>query len=237
MRSPGRFPVNFEQSCSQYGGRKFPLRMRVSGVFAQLREWVGFERLCLLFYDDPDLVSEMIRFWERFISDLLFETCKHIVPDVIYFTEDMAYKKHLMISPAMIRRFVAPTWRHWTEIAASAGVPLRCVDSDGYIHDLLPIWMESGINMCEPVEVAAGNDLTEMRSVCGQRMAFLGGIDKRSIAAGGTTIQEDLSKADPIIQGGGFIPSCDHDGVPPDVSWPDFVSYSKLLAKNTGWLD
>jgi hypothetical protein len=25
-------------------------------------------------------------------------------------------------------------------------------------------------------------------------------------------------------------------GVPPDISWPDFVEYSRLLAQLTGWL-
>lgn len=28
---------------------------------------------------------------------------------------------------------------------------------------------------------------------------------------------------------------CDH-GVPPDISWPNFVEYSRLLAELTGWL-
>ena len=38
-----------------------------------------------------------------------------------------------------------------------------------------------------------------------------------------------------LLKEGGFIPSCDH-GVPPDISWPDFVDYTRLLAQLTGWL-
>ena len=34
---------------------------------------------------------------------------------------------------------------------------------------------------------------------------------------------------------GGNIPGCDH-GVPSDVSWPNFVYYTKLLAQATGWM-
>jgi hypothetical protein len=39
----------------------------------------------------------------------------------------------------------------------------------------------------------------------------------------------------PLLKGGGFIPGCDH-GVPPDISWPNFVAYARLLAQLTGWL-
>jgi hypothetical protein len=31
------------------------------------------------------------------------------------------------------------------------------------------------------------------------------------------------------------LPTCDH-GVPPDVSWPNFIEYTRRLAQLTGWL-
>jgi len=39
----------------------------------------------------------------------------------------------------------------------------------------------------------------------------------------------------PLLEEGGLIPSCDH-GVPHDISWPNFVEYARLLARQTGWL-
>ena len=237
IASPGRYPDGFLETCREYAERTFPLKLRITGVFGQLREWLGFEALCLLFYDDPGLLADMIGFWNAFVSGLLEETFKHVVPDVLIFTEDMAYKMHVMVSPDMTRRYLSPAWRNWTQIAIDAGVPVRCIDSDGYVHDLLPIWMENGINLCEPVEIAAGNDLHEMRRICGRRMAFYGGVDKRAIAAGGAVIEEEMAKLRPVIRDGGFVPSCDHDGVPPDVTWANFVKYSRILARQTGWLD
>jgi hypothetical protein len=38
----------------------------------------------------------------------------------------------------------------------------------------------------------------------------------------------------PVIDDGGYVPGCDH-GVPSDVSWPNYVHYTGLLAKATGW--
>ena len=66
-------------------------------------------------------------------------------------------------------------------------------------------------------------------------MGFRGAVDKRCIAKGGSVIEQEIERIRPVIKDGGFIPSCDH-GVPHDISWPDFVRYTGLLAKATGWM-
>jgi len=43
------------------------------------------------------------------------------------------------------------------------------------------------------------------------------------------------ARVTPVIKGGGYIPGCDH-AVPWDVSWPNYLYYSQLLAKACGWL-
>ena len=159
----------------------------------------------------------------------------HVAPDVMFFSEDMAYKGKAMISPAMARQFCKPSWDRWTSIVCKAGAPLVDVDSDGYVGELIPIWIESGINVCNPMEVAAGNDIAEYRRLFGNKMAFRGGVDKRAMAKGGEVIRAELKRIEPVVRSGGYIPSCDH-GVPSDVSWPAFVEYARILAHMTGWL-
>jgi uroporphyrinogen decarboxylase len=67
-------------------------------------------------------------------------------------------------------------------------------------------------------------------------MAYRGGIDKRAIAAGGQVMRDEVMRVvPPLLEDGGFIPGCDH-GVPPDISWPNFMAYTGLLAQLTGWL-
>ena len=110
------------------------------------------------------------------------------------------------------------------------------MDSDGYVGELIPIWIEKGINCCGPMEVAAGNDLAEYRKIHGTQMAYTGGIDKRAIAKGGSVMRTEVMRFVPLLlETGGYIPGCDH-GVPPDISWPNFIEYSRLLAELTGWL-
>ena len=45
---------------------------------------------------------------------------------------------------------------------------------------------------------------------------------------------EVMRTVPPLLKEGGVIPGCDH-GVPPDISWPNFIDYTRLLAQLTGW--
>ena len=206
-----------------------------SGAFWQLREWVGFERLCTMFYDEPKLVAAMIEFWQEYVARLMERAFEFAVPDSVHISEDMAYKNFSMISPRMVREYLLPVYKRWGDLLRKAGVAVYAVDSDGYIGELIPIWMEAGVNACDPIEVAAGNDLAQYRREFGKSMGYRGGVDKRAIAKGGRVIEREIRRLQPVIDGGGYIPSCDH-GVPPDVSWQDYLYYTKLLAKATGWL-
>ncbi len=235
LDAPGRFADDFAERSRRATERQTALTVGFPGPFWQMREWCGFEGLCVMMIDRPDLVAEMAAFWRRFVAGMLERIFHHVVPDAIHISEDMAYKAKAMISPVMTREFCQPSWVRWSKMARSAGVEIVDMDSDGYVGELIPIWLDSGVNVCDPMEVAAGNDLNAFRRRFGHSMAYRGGVDKRAIAKGGHVIREELERLGPVIADGGYVPSCDHD-VPSDVSWPDFVDYSRLLAQMTGWL-
>ncbi len=232
---PSRLPEDAEERAETLRERTWPIQINVHGPFWQLREWLGFENLCIYFYDQPALVDDMLTFWKNYIARLLERASEYVIPDCIRIQEDMAYKNYSMISPAMVREKLLPVWCEWGDVVRKMDVPVYAVDSDGYVGELIPIWIEAGINACDPLEVAAGNDIVAYRERFGQKMAFRGGIDKRAMAAGGGVLEQELQRLKPVIDGGGYIPSCDH-AVPPDVSWPNYVQYVKRLAQLTGWL-
>ena len=188
----------------------------------------------MMFHDDPDLVRDMVAFWKDYISSLLMKVVPYANVDYLHVSEDMAYKVKAMISPDMTRSFLGECYRQWGEILRSHGCPLYMVDSDGFIGELIPVWIECGINVCDPMEVAAGNDIVELRQTFGKKMAFRGGVDKREMAKGGQSIRDEMARIEPVIRDGGYIPMCDH-GIPSDVAWPQFLEYCDLLARTTGW--
>jgi len=234
LDAPGRFPGDLEARCHAAAGRDWLLRLSFAGPFWQMREWCGFEGLCMMMIDDPTLVADMAAFWSDFVAAMLERICRHVVPDAVGINEDMAYKVKAMISPAMTRLFCAPSWTRWCRLLKGAGCPIVDLDSDGYVGELIPIWIESGINVNSPQEVAAGNDIVAYRGRFGRAMGFHGGVDKRAIAKGGRAIRDELKRLEPVVRDGGYIPGCDH-GVPSDISWPNFVDYCRLLAEMTGW--
>ncbi len=231
-----RFPPDFEERCAALQERDYALTISVNGPFWQMREWVGMENLCMLMIDDPDFVLEMAHTWTEFVSATLKQITDRVELDNVHLSEDMAYKAHSMISPAMVRQFLMPAYLRWVSEIKASGCPIVDMDSDGNIEVLIPLWIESGINVCDPIEVAAGNDIVAYRERFGRQMAYQGGIDKRAIAAGGQVMRDEVLRVvPPLLKEGGFIPSCDH-GVPSDISWPNFVEYTRLLAQLTGWL-
>ena len=235
-RDPARFPHDFSERCQAWRDREYPLQLMFRGPFWQMREWCGFENLCLLLVDDPEFVAEMAAFWTDYVMGVLEPLLAQVELDYVEIGEDMAYKAHSMISPAMTRRFLKPSYDAWVPAIKASGCPIVCIDSDGYIAELIPIWIEAGINCTRPVEVAAHNDIVAYRREYGTKLAFMQGIDKRAIAAGGEEMRREVLRVvPPLLEEGGIIAGNDH-GVPPDISWPNYVEFVRLLAELTGWL-
>ncbi len=236
-RSPGRYPEDFLAKCKTWQDDDAVLSVNFNGPFWQLREWLGFENLCLMMIEKPGFIKELVSFWTEFVLQTMAPLLDKVRVDRFYIMEDMAFKLHSMISPRMVREFLCPAYQSWIPVMKRNN-PRAVIemDSDGFIEELIPIWIEIGFNCCYPMEVAAGNEIVKCREKFGAKMAYRGGIDKRAIAEGGKVIEEEVLRvAPPLMREGGFIPSCDH-GVPPDVSWPNFVKYTRLLAELSGWL-
>jgi hypothetical protein len=233
---PGRLPANFAEICEKTKEQNTLEVLDLKGVFWQLREWCGFENMCIMMAEDPDFILEMADFWTDFIFKMLNKVLPYARIDSCFISEDMAYKAHCMISPAMVREFITPAYKKWIPFIKKSGCPIIELDSDGCVDELIPIWIEEGINCCSPMEVAAHCDIVEYRRKYGKKMAYLQGIDKRLLAQGGKAMEEHIMRIVPaMLKDGGYIPGCDH-GVPPDVSWSNYIEYSRILSKLCGWL-
>jgi uroporphyrinogen decarboxylase len=233
---PGRFPLDFAGQEALLKNRDTLAALYFNGPFWQLREWCGFENLCIMMVEDPELVQEMAGFWAAFMAEMLKKICARVELDYVTIAEDMAYKAHSMISPGMTREFIQGGYRAWVPILKASGCPVIELDSDGCVDDLLPIWIESGINCNSPVEVAAHCDILAYRRQYGKSMSFKQGIDKRIMARGGRELEQHVKAIVPeMFKLGGYIPGCDH-GVPPDISWKNYVDFGRLIARLSGWL-
>ena len=196
--------------------------------FAFLNEHMGTEPLMYTYFDNPEFV--------HLVNDRLCALCERalttVLPsfrlDFIGYHEDMAYKNGSIISAEMFREFMTPYYRRIQRIARQFDVELNYMDSDGDIRELIPLWLDCGINTFAPLEVAAGMDVVALRAQYGKQVRMIGGFDKRILATGKAQILRELERVRPVIEGGGYIPGCDH-GVPPDVSFENYCCFTNGL--------
>ena len=82
--------------------------------------------------------------------------------------------------------------------------------SDGAIYDIIPDFLEIGLDVLNPVQLTAkGMDAARLKSEYGKDLAFWGGgVDTQHVLPGGTPQQVKSNVAERIKQlapGGGFV--------------------------------
>ena len=155
----------------------------------------------------------------------------NIKPDLYNFSEDIAYKNGPLVSPSIFKEFFAPRYKKIINHVKRKGIKIFIIESDGNLEALLPQLIECGINVNIPVEAASGMDLSKLIKEYGKDMAWIGGIDKRCIAAGKDAIKKELeTKISYIKESGGCIPTIDGD-IAIDTSLENFKFYIELKSK------
>ena len=226
--APGRYPDDWSDWVETLRERELPLQVTIPGLYWKTREWVGFENLSLLFYDDPAFVHDMMEYVTDSTITLLDRALRDVAVDSVLIGEDMAYKRHAMISPRMFREFMLPRYSRWADFFRDRGVPIIIVDCDGYVEELIPLWIEAGMNATFPLEIAAGNDPLAIRERYGRAIAFVGCIDKREIRSRERTYREVMKRVPWLVEQGGFLPETDH-AVPPDVPLRSYLYMCELI--------
>ena len=207
---------------------EYPVVVVVPCLYWTLRDMCGFEGLSMLFYDQPDLVHDMMEFWTWFLIELLDEPLSAIKVDHVILNEDMAYKGQSMISPAHMREFMLPRYKKLYTFLKDKGVDVVDMDSDGYNGQILSVMYPAAIDAISPIEIAAGND-PEVILRENPGIFIHGGIDKRELRFDKARARVEVAKRYRTAREfGGYIPSVDH-GVPPDIPLRTFLYMVELL--------
>jgi len=225
----GRFPDNWKEFVGEKKDRDYVLQLTVYGPFWRVRDWVGFENLCMMFITEPKLVRDMMEYTIDFTIDTLKDKIKELAIDFVFISEDMAYKTASMISPKMVREFMVPGYKRLMKFLRANNIQSVIMDCDGHISELIPIWIDVGIDGVWPVEIAAENDPIKYRKKFGKDIALLGAIDKRELRYDVERVKKEImSKVPWLLSQGGYIPGVDH-GIPPDVPVRNFLYMVELI--------
>jgi uroporphyrinogen decarboxylase len=225
--APGRYPADWEERKEAYAHLDVPLYISVVSLFGWLRSMMGVERCCIAFAEDrpfiEDIQETLTAFYMKLYGGVLEQIGRHV--DFAGIWEDMCYNKGPLISPMMYAQTAMPRYKRITSMFHDYGINLVRMDCDGKIDELVPLWLEAGINIMWPLEAAHTNG-EALRAKHGRRLRIMGGIDKRALARGERDIDSELARIERLMRKGGVIPHVDH-GVPEDVSYGNFCYYVK----------
>ena len=139
----------------------------IPGGFDEPRQLMGEEDLCIAYYDDPELIEDMMTTFTDTALKVL-ERVGEIVPiDNLCVHEDMAGKSGPLIGPNLISEFIAPYYQKVWDCARSYGAKIFSQDSDGNMNPIIDAFLDCGVNCFFPLEPAAGMDIVEIRKKYG----------------------------------------------------------------------
>ena len=208
------------------------VRQGMVGGYMYLRALMGPEDLLIAFCEQPELIRVMMRRWADVMNTGLEKIQRHVELDELAIGEDICYVKGLLISPEMVREFLLP---HYQEVVANARSRQSRriyfnVDTDGWADPAVPLYLEAGMDIMDPWEVASGCDVVKIGREW-PNLVMTGGIDKRILAQSKDAINRHLEYIIPAMRDrGGYIPTCDH-GVPLEVSLENYLYYRRRLCE------
>ncbi len=213
--------------------RDRPLGLMCGSLYGRIRDMVGMINLAYLQADDPALFDEMIEnqgnlcYWA---TEKALETFGDNW-DFGHFWEDICFRSGPLISPRLFRQKVGPHYRRITELLRKHGINLVSLDCDGKIDDLVPIWLENGVNVMFPIEVGIwGASIAPWREKYGREIRGVGGMDKRVFAYDYAAIDAEIERLKPLVDLGGYIPCPDHR-LPPNARWENVQYYCEKMRK------
>ncbi len=226
---PGRIPENYDKWIEDAKQAEAPVTAGAASMAGWVRNWMGVENMSYMAYDDRELFMEMADTIADLVVWGLEQTLPRVNVDMAWGWEDICFRTGPLVSPEIFKDVAVPAYRKIADKLHEHGVDLYLVDCDGMIEDLIPLWLEAGVNVMFPLEIGAWKaDPMVLRKKFGKELRIFGGIDKLEIAKGRAAIDREIGRRLPLMKEGGFVPLPDHL-LTPGTALEDYQYYLEKL--------
>ena len=108
--------------------------------------------------------------------------------DIIKIGDDLGMQDRLLISPRMYRQFLKPLHAEFISFIKERTKAKVFFHTDGDVFDLIPDFIEIGVDILNPVQTSAGrmSDLEGLKTRFGKDIVFCGAIDTQKVLPYGT---------------------------------------------------
>jgi hypothetical protein len=209
--SEARFGHNWEQVAREHLQAGRVVTVGIPGGFDEPRQLMGEEGLCIAYYEQPELVHDILDTIGETACRVLDRVSAAVQVDMLAVHEDMAGKSGSLAGPKQITEFIKPYYRRVWDMLQDRGARLFLQDSDGNMNGVIDAFLDAGLNYMHPLEPAAGMDIVKIREQYGTRLAIEGGLDKHVLRDGEDAIVAELEyKIPPLVATGGCVLGLDH---------------------------
>ena len=218
--SEARFGPSWQETARRHLEAGHVVAVSIPGGFDEPRQLMGEEGICLAYYEQPELVHDILETIGNTAFQVLERVSAAVQVDQLSVHEDMAGKSGPLAGPIQIQEFIKPYYLRIWDMLQDRGVRLFDQDSDGDMKPVISDFLDAGINVMHPMEVSAGMDIVSIRETYGEQLAFYGGLDKHVLRRSRDEIAEELEyKIPPLVRTGGCVLALDHripNGTPLD---------------------
>jgi uroporphyrinogen-III decarboxylase len=142
---------------------------------------MGLQSFLYSLYDNPGLIQELLRRYTDFALGVV-EQAARLKFDILWTSDDIAFRSGPFISPAMFRHLILPHIRKVAERARDLGIAW-VYHSDGDLSGILKDLMGLGIRGLNPIEPLC-MDIRQLKKELGRQLVLIGNVDVSLLAEG-----------------------------------------------------
>jgi len=200
--------------------------------YDKLQKYVASERLLRAVLREPEWIKDMY----RVDTDLVTAMCDRMIDGGFHFDGaflfcDLGYRHGPFFSPRHYEDQLHPIFKELCDFFHDRDmqVILHCC---GNVKELIPYFIDAGIDCLQPLEVKAGMDVIELKEEFGDQISFMGGIDVRLMNLDDPApIEKEIrEKVSAAKVGGGYIYHSDHS-IPNTVSFKNYQRVIELVRR------
>ena len=202
-----------EKKCDEYSEFAIMTAPGIAspGIFQYpVQNLIGVERSFIEPLINPEffqkLIDKIVQFHVAFI-DKFFAAANGKI-DFFRIGDDFGTQQGLQIDIGTWEQFFKPAFKEMAETAKKYGAHYY-QHSCGAIRDLIPSFLETGVEVLDPLQVkATGMIPSELKSEFGNRVTFSGGIDEQELLPNGSPdqVRIEVKKMIEIMgPGGGYF--------------------------------
>ncbi len=220
--------VGIKEEVAFFKQKGYFTTANINGFFSGLHYFLcPYDKILLNFLLEPEFVHKMMKKLGEFNLNAAESLLKCGV-DSITFCDDMGSGNNLLFSPTLYEEFFFPWHKELADLCHSYGAYAH-MHSHGNINKIMGRIVDAGIDMLNPCDPYENMDLKALKAEYGNRITFVGGVDKFFFEWDRDTMARSLKNViETGRKGGGYVFMDSSGSIPENVPKETFEYYMSL---------